>query len=110
MEYAEARRLLLLHGPGTYDADGRPLVLEDGFLGSLRPYSGLHGGRYGGEAAERARPVADVAVLRVRGLDRRLAAGLSPPDEYEAVWLLKGQRPQDRGVDDGKHGGHGRDA
>jgi hypothetical protein len=32
---------LLLHGPGTTDAAGRPLVLEDGFLGSLRPYRGL---------------------------------------------------------------------
>jgi len=42
MEYAEARHQLLLQGPGTTDAAGQPLVLEDGFLGSLRPYSGLH--------------------------------------------------------------------
>lgn len=42
MEYAEARHQLLLHGPGTYDEAGQPLVLEDGFTGSLRPYSGLH--------------------------------------------------------------------
>jgi len=42
MEHAEARHLLLLHGPGTPDAAGQPVVLEDGFLGSLRPYSGLH--------------------------------------------------------------------
>jgi hypothetical protein len=42
MEYAEARHQLLLHGPGTTDVDGQPLVLEDGFLGCLRPYSGLH--------------------------------------------------------------------
>src|SRR5262249_3179529 len=26
----------------TTDAAGQPLVLEDGFLGSLRPYRGLH--------------------------------------------------------------------
>lgn len=42
MEYAEARHQLLLQRPGTSDAAGQPLVLEDGFIGSLRPYSGLH--------------------------------------------------------------------
>ena len=42
MEYAEAQHQLLLHGPGTTDPAGQPLVQEDGFLGSLRPYSGLH--------------------------------------------------------------------
>lgn len=42
MEYAEARHQLLLHGPGTSDAAGNPLVLEHGFLGCLRPYSGLY--------------------------------------------------------------------
>jgi hypothetical protein len=41
MEYAEARHLLLLHGPGTTDAAGHPLVQEDGFLKCLRPYTGL---------------------------------------------------------------------
>src|SRR5687768_8570129 len=41
MTYDEARLLLLMHGSGTYDADGQPLVAEDGFLGSLRPYRGL---------------------------------------------------------------------
>ncbi len=42
MDYAEARHQLLLHGPGTTDADGQPLSLDDGFIDSLRPYSGLH--------------------------------------------------------------------
>jgi len=41
MTYDEARLLLLMHGPGTEDADGEPLLVEDGFLCSLRPYSGL---------------------------------------------------------------------
>jgi hypothetical protein len=41
MEYAEARHQLLLHGPGTTDAAGQPLVVDDGFLGCLRPYTGL---------------------------------------------------------------------
>lgn len=41
MNYAEALHRLLLHGPGTTDARGEPLVLEDGFLGCLRPYTGL---------------------------------------------------------------------
>lgn len=41
MDYATARHLLLLHGPGAEDANGNPLSLDDGFLGCLRPYSGL---------------------------------------------------------------------
>jgi hypothetical protein len=42
MDYEQAKLQLLLHGPGTADAAGRPLTLEDGFVGSLRPYTGLH--------------------------------------------------------------------
>jgi hypothetical protein len=42
MDYEEAKLQLLLHGPGTTDSAGQPLVLEDGFIESLRPYSGLH--------------------------------------------------------------------
>jgi hypothetical protein len=41
MEDSEARHQLLLHGPGTIDTAGEPLILEDGFLGSLRPYTAL---------------------------------------------------------------------
>ncbi|MDB5312589.1 MAG: hypothetical protein JWO38_6791 [Gemmataceae bacterium] len=41
MNYAEARHQLLLHGPGTADAAGQPLILEDGFVSCLRPYIGL---------------------------------------------------------------------
>jgi hypothetical protein len=37
----EAKHCLLMHGSGTLDSVGQPLVLEDGFLGSLRPYRGL---------------------------------------------------------------------
>ena len=40
MTYEEARLLLLMHGSGTVDAAGRPMEVEDGFLGSLRPYRG----------------------------------------------------------------------
>jgi hypothetical protein len=39
MNYEEARRALLLHGDGV--SDQLPLE-EEGFLASLRPYSGLH--------------------------------------------------------------------
>jgi hypothetical protein len=46
MEYTEARHQLLLHGPGTTDATGQPVVLEDGFLGCLRPYTGLREGNF----------------------------------------------------------------
>lgn len=42
MQFAEARQLLLMHGPGTVGPTGEPLVLENGFLGSLRPYRGLN--------------------------------------------------------------------
>lgn len=42
MDYQDARHQLLLHGAGTTDAAGEPLVLSDGFLASLRPYRGLH--------------------------------------------------------------------
>ena len=42
MDYAEARHQLLLHGPGTYDPAGNPVLQEDGFVASLRPYRGLH--------------------------------------------------------------------
>lgn len=42
MDYEEAILQLLLHGSGTHDPAGQPLFLEDGFLSSLRPYSGLH--------------------------------------------------------------------
>ena len=42
MDYDEAKHLLLIHGPGTTNAAGEPLVQWDGFTASLRPYSGLH--------------------------------------------------------------------
>jgi len=42
MDYTEARHQLLLHGPGTSDESGQPMILDDGFVASLRPYSGLH--------------------------------------------------------------------
>jgi hypothetical protein len=42
MDYEEAKFQLLLHGSGTIGPTGQPLTQEDGFLGSLRPYSGLH--------------------------------------------------------------------
>jgi hypothetical protein len=41
VDFEEAKKQLLLHGSGSYDAAGQVLVLEDGFLGSLRPYRGL---------------------------------------------------------------------
>jgi hypothetical protein len=41
MTYDEAKHILLLHGPGTEDANGQPLFAEDGFVCSLRPYQGL---------------------------------------------------------------------
>ena len=41
MTYDEARLLLLMHGAGTEDAEGQPLIAKDGFVGSLRPYRGL---------------------------------------------------------------------
>ena len=40
MTYDEAKHLLLLHGPGTESAQGEPLIAEQGFLHSLRPYEG----------------------------------------------------------------------
>jgi hypothetical protein len=46
MDEGEARHLLLLHGPGTSGAAGEPQVLEDGFLGCLRPYTGRRTGRW----------------------------------------------------------------
>jgi hypothetical protein len=41
MDYNKAKQILLMHGSGTYDVAGKPLLFEDGFLGSLRPYRGL---------------------------------------------------------------------
>ena len=41
MDFAEAKHYLLLNGSGTSDAEGKPLVQDDGFLGTLRPYQGL---------------------------------------------------------------------
>jgi hypothetical protein len=41
MNFDEAKLYLLLNGSGTSDADGNPLVQDDGFLGTLRPYQGL---------------------------------------------------------------------
>jgi hypothetical protein len=40
MDYDQAKRLLLLHGPGIEGPD-TDSTLEHGFLGCLRPYSGL---------------------------------------------------------------------
>jgi hypothetical protein len=42
MDYSEAKHHLLLHGSGTTDAAGQPLMYDDGLLASLRPYTGLH--------------------------------------------------------------------
>jgi hypothetical protein len=41
LDYEAAKRLLVLHGPGTFDTSVQPQFLETGFLGSLRPYKGL---------------------------------------------------------------------
>jgi hypothetical protein len=41
VNYDIAKHLLLLHGSGTLNVEGNPLVKEDGFLGVLRPYAGL---------------------------------------------------------------------
>ena len=41
MNYGEAKNVPLMHGSGTYDASGEPVALDDGFLGSLRPFKGL---------------------------------------------------------------------
>lgn len=40
MSYEEAKRQLLLH-TGSVDDTNQPLMIEDGFLPSLRPYRGL---------------------------------------------------------------------
>jgi hypothetical protein len=42
MDYEEAKLQLQLHSGGTMGSAGEPLVLEGGFIDSLRPYSGLH--------------------------------------------------------------------
>jgi hypothetical protein len=42
MNYEEAKICLLRHGSGSLDEFGNPDVYEDGFLGSLRPFRGLH--------------------------------------------------------------------
>lgn len=41
MTFNEAKRVLIIHGTGTSDSNGEPACLEEGFLGSLRPYRGL---------------------------------------------------------------------
>jgi hypothetical protein len=41
MTLDEAKHNLLMHGSGTYSASGQSMALDDGFLGSLRPYRGL---------------------------------------------------------------------
>ncbi len=41
MDYETAKRLLVLHGPGTFVTSVQSQFLETGFLGSLRPYKGL---------------------------------------------------------------------
>lgn len=46
MDYEEAKLQLLLHGPGSRECAGQPSLLNDGFVGSLRPYSGLHEGNF----------------------------------------------------------------
>lgn len=41
MNFDEAKLYLLMNGSGTSDVEGNPLVQDDGFLGTLRPYQGL---------------------------------------------------------------------
>lgn len=41
MDYETAKHILLMHGSGTWDHSGEPTAQTDGFLGGLRPYSGL---------------------------------------------------------------------
>lgn len=41
MNFEQARYILLIHGSGTFDASGEPVVVADGFHGMLRPYQGL---------------------------------------------------------------------
>lgn len=41
MNYDEAVNLILMHGPGRDDVPLEDALLKDGFLGCLRPFSGL---------------------------------------------------------------------
>jgi hypothetical protein len=46
MNFEEAKHFLLLNGSGKLDSDGNPLVQQDGFLVTLRPYQGLNEGNF----------------------------------------------------------------
>src|SRR5687767_2277133 len=66
-----------MHGAGTSDADGEPVVLEDGFLGSLRPYRGLIERNF--HEVMEALLVAGDTFSRAPQVDR---------DVVESVWLM----------------------
>lgn len=78
MTHDEASLLLLLHGHGvTTDASGQQVALDDGFVGSLRPYVGLR--------EENFRAVME-ALLTVGEVLHR--AGEVDRDMVHALWSM----------------------
>jgi len=79
---SEARRLLLRHG-GLPEDDEGPEAIEDGFLGSLRPYRGLREDHFH-EVMEALRVAAP--LLEAPRLDRQLVSALWGMCHFARAW------------------------
>lgn len=86
MDFSEAKQQLLLHGSGTTDADGRPQILEDGFLGSLRPYRGLQEKNF--HRVMEALLTVGERVYQAQQVDREIAHTVWSTCRYARVWGL----------------------
>ena len=73
MDYAEAKRQLLMHGAGLFDA-GEAVAFDEGFLGSLRPYRGLREENF--HIVMEALLVVGEVIHRAPAIDRDLVVSL----------------------------------
>lgn len=87
MDYAEARHQLLLHGPGTSDETGNPLMQEDGFVASLRPYCGLHEKNF--HLVMEALLVVGERIHRIPQVDREVIYAVWAICETGRAWGLR---------------------
>jgi hypothetical protein len=86
MEYEDAVNLILVHGIGRDDVPLDQALLPDGFLASLRPYTGLREENFLqvlGAIIALAPPLAGKQVL-----ERRLVSGLWELVQRARVWGL----------------------
>ena len=86
MDYEEAVNLILMHGVGRDDVPLEEALLKEGFLGSLRPFWGLHEENF--LQVMRAIIALKPHLAELRTWERRLVEGLWGLTTTARLWGL----------------------